>query len=81
MRLIRISSEDNVAIAVTAIEKGSVIDGFGFSVLSDVPQGHKVALEDMRKGDKVIRYGVELGTVNRDVQKGEWYCQPGCPER
>ena len=72
MRLIRISSEDNVAIAVTAIEKGSVIDGFGFSVLSDVPQGHKVALEDMRKGDKVIRYGVELGTVNRDVQKGEW---------
>ena len=72
MRLIRISSEDNVAIAVSAIEKGSRVEGFDLTVLSDVPQGHKVALGDMKKGEKVIRYGVELGTVNRDVLKGEW---------
>ena len=47
MRLIRISSEDNVAIAVSAIEKGSRVEGFDLTVLSDVPQGHKVALADM----------------------------------
>jgi hypothetical protein len=41
-------------------------------LLSDIPQGHKVALKDLSKGDAVLRYGVELGYLLEDVKQGGW---------
>ena len=72
MRVIRIKEEDNVAIAVFDIKKGDIIDDFGFSVHSDVPQGHKVALCDIAKGEEIVRYGVVLGTAINDIKQGDW---------
>lgn len=72
MKLIRISADDNVAIAVSDTEKGTAFDNYPFKALSFIPQGHKVALKAMKAGDDVIRYGVSLGKLKEDVKEGSW---------
>lgn len=42
-----------------------------FKVLDDIPIGHKVALVDLKPGDTVIKYGVDIGKVVAPIKKGE----------
>jgi (2R)-sulfolactate sulfo-lyase subunit alpha len=37
----------------------------------DIPIGHKVAITALRKGDTVIKYGVDIGRVVADIEAGE----------
>ena len=69
-RLIQIDPADNVAIVTEAASKGETVTGL--TLLSDIPQGHKVALRDMKKGEAVLRYAVVLGYLLEDVKKGMW---------
>ena len=52
-RLIQIDPADNVAIVTEAASKGETVSGL--TLLSDIPQGHKVALRDLKKGEAVQR--------------------------
>ena len=84
MRLIRINERDNVAIAVADVKKGESFEGFPFRALSDIPQGHKVALSHIGRGSEVIRYGVPLGVLNESVEPGaliseQMICLPPSP--
>ncbi len=42
------------------------------TLLDDIPQAHKIALEDIPAGGEIIRYGVVLGYAKADIQKGHW---------
>lgn len=42
-----------------------------FKVLDDIPIGHKVALVDLKPGDTVIKYGVDIGKVVAPIRQGE----------
>lgn len=70
--LIRINTRDNVAVAISPLMKGDVVtvDGDTFTVFSDIPAGHKVALSDIRKGESVIKYGYPIGAATEDIKKG-----------
>ena len=70
--LIRINSRDNVAVAIKALMKGDVVtvDGDTFTVFSDIPAGHKVALCDIKKDESVIKYGYPIGAAKEDIKKG-----------
>lgn len=72
MKVVKISEKDNVAVVVAPTKAGSAIEGFPFVALCDIPQGHKIALSDMSKGEAVIRYGVLLGYLTEDVKAGGW---------
>ena len=37
----------------------------------DIPIGHKVALQDFKKGDTVIKYGEDIGKIVADAKKGD----------
>ncbi len=37
----------------------------------DIPIGHKVALTDMKTGDTVVKYGIDMGKVVAPIRKGE----------
>ncbi len=68
---IKINPKDNVAIVVHEMKAGSrLMDGV--VTLSDVPQGHKVALRDIEKDGEIIRYGVVLGYAKDFIPKGAW---------
>ena len=68
---IQITERDNVAIAVQEVGKGTEIMP-GIVTLSDIPQGHKIALCDIPKDGAIIRYGVELGYALDPIAKGQW---------
>lgn len=68
---IKISDQDNVAIAVHDIKAGTqVMDGVIAG--QDIPQAHKIALCDIPAGGPIIRYGVVLGYAIDPIQKGQW---------
>lgn len=41
-------------------------------VLNDIPIGHKVALKDLKNGDTVIKYGVDIGRAIAPIKRGEY---------
>jgi len=69
--IIRISEDDNVAIAAEEIRKGTLLPD-GIIAQCDIPQGHKIALFDLASGSPVTRYSTVLGHLNRDVRRGSW---------
>lgn len=71
--LIKIHSKDNVAIIANdgGLEKGTEL-GYGIKLITDIPQGHKVALQDIDKDENVIRYGEVIGQALEKLPKGSW---------
>ena len=70
--LLRISENDNVAVALRALNAGTVVavDGMELTLASDVPAGHKVALCGIAKDEKIIKYGFPIGHATCDIEKG-----------
>ena len=73
-RIVRIHPDDNVAVAVTALEAGSKLSTSGATLETTVPipAGHKVALVPIAKGRVVIKYGFPIGNATADIAAGEW---------
>ena len=71
-KLIRITDKDNVAVALSTIVKGDVINIDGLTITStmDVTAGHKIALTDIKKGDAIIKYGYPIGYAKEDIAQG-----------
>ena len=59
---------DNVAVVLRPFTKGEVVEGV--TLLEDIPQAHKVALQDIAKGSDIIKYGNPIGHATEDIKKG-----------
>lgn len=70
--LLRITPQDNVAVALTALSFGQTVtvDGITLTTVTDVPAGHKVALFPIKAGEKVIKYGFPIGYAKEDIPVG-----------
>jgi len=71
---LKIHSDDNVAVALTPLAKGTAITitGQELYLTEDIPQGHKFALTDLKKGTPVIKYGAQIGFTTESVTAGSW---------
>ena len=71
-RFLQIHPKDNVLVALQNLEQGEQIDfGAGGLVLKTaVESKHKFTIEALKKGDKVIMYGVLVGIANQDIEQG-----------
>ena len=69
---IKINATDNVAVAVNDAAAGDVFDcgGACVSAAAPIPAGHKMALEPLKAGDNVVKYGFPIGHVIEDVPAG-----------
>ncbi len=38
---------------------------------SEIPLGHKIALQDLKEGDTIIKYGHDIGKVVKSIKKGD----------
>jgi len=70
---------DSVAVAVRDLTPGSVSgaylegpDGVEVELLSEVPLGHKLALEDIDSGADVIEYGIRVAIATKDIRRGDY---------
>ena len=70
---IRVRADDNVAVVVNqgGLHAGSEFAN-GFRLLEQIPQGHKVALEDISAGAPIRRYGEVIGHAATSIAKGSW---------
>jgi len=66
--------DDNCATILEDILKGSQIKIRESSIITkqNIHLGHKIALEDIRKGDLVKKYGQTIGIATEDIKKGDW---------
>ena len=72
MKLLQIHPSDTVAVAVEAIEAGSVLTAGGYTVTAaePIPAGHKIALRDIPAGENVIKYACPIGHAATDIPAG-----------
>lgn len=70
--VIKVTSTDNVAVAADfgGLKKGDRIEN-GLVILENIPMGHKVALTDIAVGEKIVRYGQNIGFAKIPIKKGE----------
>jgi altronate dehydratase len=72
-----INERDNVAIALRGLAAGTEIsvDMRGrvetITLRSDIPLGHKLALQDIEAGAPVIKYGEPIGESTTRIARGE----------
>lgn len=71
-KYLRINPADNVAVALEPLRAGMCIKlpECCVTLREDVPAGHKIALETLKAGDNVIKYGYPIGHVTRDAEPG-----------
>lgn len=73
-KVLKVHPKDNVLVALTDLKKDDVIEygGETFILQEEVKAKHKFFVTDMKKGDKIIMYGVLVGTAQKDVPRGGW---------
>jgi len=71
---------DSVGVAVEDVRAGDdvevvyIVDKLVVGkvrALENIPLGHKIALKDIKTGDRVIKYGRPIGVATRDIRAGE----------
>jgi (2R)-sulfolactate sulfo-lyase subunit alpha len=71
---------DSVAVVVVeGVKAGMALKGWimdedrmvDVTARQDIPIGHKVALVDMKPGDTVVKYGIDMGRVVAPIAAGE----------
>ncbi len=71
--LIRLALPDNVLVARQEIAAGSrlIISGIQVLVEEKVQLGFKVAARKIEKGEKIIKYGMPIGSAITTILTGE----------
>jgi altronate hydrolase len=70
--LIRLSEQDNVAVATKNIAPGTRLEMGGITLvaLDPIPFAHKVALAAIAKDARVLKYGVPIGRAKEAIEAG-----------
>ena len=70
---IHLRPKDNIAIATKTISPDLPVevDGRSIKVASPIKLGHKFAIEPIKEGDPVLKYGQIIGFAGRNIAVGE----------
>ncbi len=70
---IQIHSKDNVIVALEPISAGASfsVNDEEITVITDVPQGHKIAIKPVKQGEHVIKYGSSIGLAQSNIEIGQ----------
>ncbi len=71
-KLLRIHNDDNVLIVVNPVQPGDndMVDGGQITFTERIPIGHKVASRLIRRGEKIYKCGVPIGSAKQDIPAG-----------
>ncbi|MHA1319667.1 MAG: UxaA family hydrolase [Promethearchaeota archaeon] len=66
--------DDNSATALIDISKNTElrINEIFIKINHNIPMGHKIALEDIKKGELVKKYGHSIGITTEEIKRGDW---------
>ena len=69
-RVVRLSPEDNVVIAIDAVAAGAT--AAGQRAQERIPRGHKMAVEPIPESAPVKKFGQIIGFAARPIAPGDW---------
>lgn len=75
--ILRLDESDNVAVALRTLKAGETIDVSASaektSLIVDerISKGHKVALCDLSKGSRIVKYAQLIGLASTDIKAGQ----------
>jgi len=70
--VLRLAIGDQVAVALRPIPKGTDLrPDFPVVAASDIPAGHKIALESVEEGAQVRRFGQPIGLASQPIEAGQ----------
>ncbi|HYF55934.1 MAG TPA: altronate dehydratase family protein [Salinarimonas sp.] len=69
-RTIHLRPEDNVAVAVDLVPAGTLVQGI--TARERILRGHKMALQPIREGEPVRKFGQVIGFAKAHIAPGEW---------
>ena len=67
---IRLNPKDNVIVARRDVPVGVYVENEGFTTLTEVPAGYKVAARDIQKGEQILKYNTCIGFAAEDTPVG-----------
>ena len=71
-KAIKINPQDNMIVALENLKKGEVIEieKEQITLVEDIQQKHKFTQNPMKKGGRLMMYGVKVGIANQEIPKG-----------
>jgi len=72
--VVHLHPDDNVCVAIRNLPQATQVSAGGATVTLSgaVRMGHKIALGEIRKGDRVLRYGQTIGFATEAIEPGDW---------
>ena len=73
-----LDANDNLAIVLESVAAGQevIVDVAGKAIrvqaLEAIALGHKIALADLRPGDRLVKYGETIGEATARIARGAW---------
>ncbi len=69
----QLAPPDNVLTVIATLEAGTTVEvnGQQVTIPHRLPLGHKVAARDLVVGEKIIKYGVPIGSATAPIRAGE----------
>jgi hypothetical protein len=70
---LRLSPRDNVLVVVKAITEGQELEIEGVKIIASktIPFGHKVAARALNVGEKIVKFGMPIGSSTTTISAGE----------
>jgi altronate hydrolase len=69
--IIHLHETDNVGVCKAALPAGTTLIENDFTVRTDIPAMHKVALVPIAKGAAILKYGQVIGFANQNIAPGD----------
>ena len=66
-KTIRLSSEDNVMVALNELAPDSIIMEADINSRDRIPAGHKVSICRIKSGGPIIKYGQTIGFASKNI--------------
>ena len=70
---IQLHDNDNIVIALKHFEVDAIIqvNWKKIKLKSAIDFGHKIAIKPIEKGDKILKYGLSIGSATQNINPGE----------
>ena len=75
IKTVRVNEKDNVVVVLQLTKVGdsfTLPGGKLITALDDIPIHHKITIEDIKKGGRIIKYGEFIGIAAEDLACGRW---------
>lgn len=72
--VLKTAVNDNVVTCLRALNKGEevTVESNKYVVKEDIPQFHKMAIDHIKKGSTVYKYGQVIGLATEEIHAGEY---------